>query len=122
MKEKDVQLYAIGISDGWIDYEAEQGRELLRKLAAFSGGKSFFPPSVDDLEDICRVISLELKNQYVIGYHSTNTAHGRKMSQDKGYGRGTEEQADRSRKTRLLCAKPGGTVPCALAFLVTPPC
>jgi Ca-activated chloride channel family protein len=72
--EKDVQMYAIGISDGWNNYEAEQGRELLRKLAALSGGNSFFPPSVSDLANICRIISLELKNQYVIGYRSTNTA------------------------------------------------
>ena len=74
VKEKDVQMYAIGISDSFSTYEVEQGRELLRKLADISGGKAFFPPSVSDLGNICRLIALELKNQYVIGYHSTNTA------------------------------------------------
>lgn len=74
VKEKDVQMYAIGITSGWSDASGEQGRALLRDLAAISGGNSFFPTSVYGLEDICRKIAHELKYQYVIGYHSTNTA------------------------------------------------
>lgn len=74
VRERDVQMYAIGLSDGWNSYEADQGRALLRKLASLSGGNAFFPPSVSELENICRLIAKELKNQYVIGYYSTNTA------------------------------------------------
>ena len=36
--------------------------------------RAFFPDSVNELEDICTKIAIELKNQYVIGYHSTNVA------------------------------------------------
>src|SRR6185503_16269481 len=36
--------------------------------------RAFFPDTVYDLEDICTKIAIELKNQYVIGYHSTNEA------------------------------------------------
>jgi Ca-activated chloride channel homolog len=74
VKEKDVQMYAIGITGGWADASAEQGRSLLRDLAAISGGNSFFPSSVYNLENICRTIATELKYQYVLGYHSTNAA------------------------------------------------
>ncbi|HET9216735.1 MAG TPA: VWA domain-containing protein [Terriglobia bacterium] len=74
VKEKDVQMYAIGITNGWGDAAAEQGRALLRDLAAISGGNSFFPSSVYNLEEICRNIAKELKYQYVLGYHSTNQA------------------------------------------------
>ena len=74
VKEKDVQMYAIGITNGWSDASAEQGRALLRDLAAISGGNSFFPTSVYGLEDICRKIAAELKYQYVLGYRSTNTS------------------------------------------------
>ena len=74
VKEKNVQLFTIGITDGWNAYEVEQGHELLRKLATLTGGNSFFPPSASDLEDICRRIAGELKNQYIIGYYSTNLA------------------------------------------------
>jgi Ca-activated chloride channel homolog len=72
VKEKDVQMYAIGITNGWSDASSEQGRALLRDLAAISGGNSFFPSSVYNLEEICRNIAKELKYQYVLGYHSTN--------------------------------------------------
>jgi Ca-activated chloride channel family protein len=74
VKEKDVQMYAIGITNGWADSSAEQGRALLRDLAAISGGNSFFPSSVYNLENICRNIATELKYQYVLGYRSTNRA------------------------------------------------
>jgi Ca-activated chloride channel family protein len=74
IKEKDVQMFAIGVSDGPSDMSAEQGRSLLRDLASISGGNSFFPSSVYSLEEICRNIARELKYQYVIGYKSTNTA------------------------------------------------
>lgn len=74
VKEKDVQMYAIGITNGFADASAEQGRALLRDLAAISGGNSFFPSSVYNLENICRNIATELKYQYVLGYRSTNRA------------------------------------------------
>lgn len=74
VKEKDVQMYAIGITNGWSDSSAEQGRALLRDLAAISGGNSFFPSSITNLENICRTIATELKYQYVIGYQSTNNS------------------------------------------------
>ena len=74
VKEKDVQMYAIGITNGWADSSAEQGRALLRDLATISGGNSFFPSSVYNLENICRNIATELKYQYVLGYRSTNRA------------------------------------------------
>lgn len=74
VKEKDVQMYAIGITNGYPDAAAEQGRALLRDLAAVSGGNSFFPSSIYNLENICKNIATELKYQYVLGYRSTNTA------------------------------------------------
>ena len=73
VRERDIPLYAIGLSNGWVDMSVEEGRALLRKLSALSGGNSFFPPDVSGLENICRLIALELKHQYVIGYYSTNT-------------------------------------------------
>jgi len=74
VKEQDVQIYAIGIVG---DYNSQlgsgrTGRALLEELADLTGGHAFFPDSVYDLEDICTKIAVELKNQYVIGYKSTN--------------------------------------------------
>jgi len=76
VKEQDVQIYAIGITDEWNSQlsAGRTGRAMLEELADLTGGRAFFPDSVYELEDICTKIAIELKNQYVIGYHSTNQA------------------------------------------------
>jgi len=61
VREADAQIFVIDL-----------GRALLGDLAEMTGGHSYHA-SVDDLEDTCEKIALEIKNQYVIGYESTNT-------------------------------------------------
>ena len=74
VKESDVQIYAIGIVSDWNSQLAtgRTGRALIEELSEVTGGRSFFPNSVYELEDITTKIAVELKNQYVIGYLSTN--------------------------------------------------
>src|SRR6266850_3380106 len=76
VKEQDVQIYAIGITDQWNSQlgAGHTGRAMIEELSDLTGGRAFFPDSVYELEDICTKIAVELKNQYVIGYHSTNAA------------------------------------------------
>jgi Ca-activated chloride channel family protein len=76
VKEQDVQIYGIGIVDDWNSQlgAGKTGRAMIEELAELTGGGSFFPDSVYELEDICTKIAVELKNQYVIGYRSTNEA------------------------------------------------
>src|SRR5215469_16103241 len=76
VKEQDVQIYGIGIVD---DFNSQlsagrTGRAMIEELADLTGGRAFFPDSVYELEDICTKIAVELKNQYVLGFHSTNGA------------------------------------------------
>lgn len=76
VKEQDVQIYGIGIVDDWNSQlgAGRTGRAMIEELSELTGGRSFFPDSVYELEDICAKIAVELKNQYVVGYHSTNEA------------------------------------------------
>ncbi len=76
VKEQDVQIYGIGIVDDWNSQlgAGRTGRALIEELTELTGGRAFFPDSVYELEDICTKIAVELKNQYVIGYRSTNGA------------------------------------------------
>jgi Ca-activated chloride channel family protein len=76
VKEQDVQIYSIGIVDDWNSQlgAGKTGRAMIEELADLTGGGAFFPDSVYELEDICTKIAVELKNQYVIGYHTTNGA------------------------------------------------
>jgi Ca-activated chloride channel homolog len=73
VKEQDVQIFIIGIVNPSGELGSDLGgRAIIEDLAQISGGQAFFPDSADELEDICNKIALELRNQYVLGYHSTN--------------------------------------------------
>ncbi len=74
VKEQDVQIYGIGIVDNSNSMlgSGRTGRAMIEELADLTGGHAFFPDSVYDLDDICTKIAIELKNQYVLGYRSTN--------------------------------------------------
>jgi Ca-activated chloride channel family protein len=60
VRESDAQIYILDL-----------GRALIGDLAEMTGGHSYHT-NVNDLEETCEKIALEMKNQYVIGYESTN--------------------------------------------------
>lgn len=76
VKELDVQIYAIGIVNSYhSDFaQGRSGRAVLEEMTEITGGKAYFPNSVYELEDICTRIAIEMKNQYILGYSSTNPA------------------------------------------------
>ncbi len=78
MSESDVQVFAMGIFD--TDDSRKQTREeldgprLLTELAEETGGKHFPIDHLDELPAVCDRIGNELRNQYLLGYLSTNSA------------------------------------------------
>ncbi|HEY4682532.1 MAG TPA: VWA domain-containing protein [Candidatus Acidoferrales bacterium] len=77
VKESDVQLYSIGIFNpiGTRPTSEEvTGPMLLSSLTETTGGRSFAVQNIDDLPDVATKISIELRNQYVIGYRPHNRA------------------------------------------------
>jgi len=62
VREADAQIYVI-----------DMGRALVGELADMTGGHSYHA-SINNLEETCEKIALELKSQYVIGFESTNTS------------------------------------------------
>jgi len=71
IKEADVQIYAIGITDTANDELGAVGQSLLEELARTTGGRAFFPSSEEELVDVCTQIALELRHQYSVGYYPT---------------------------------------------------
>ncbi len=76
VKESDVQIYAIGIFEPLADRdrtpEEAAGPSLLSELANISGGRMFSVEDPDELPDIAEKISIQLRNEYVIGYKPSN--------------------------------------------------
>jgi Ca-activated chloride channel family protein len=62
LQEADVQVFGIGAG-------SREGFGLMEVIAETTGGHAYH---TGFLEDTCTKISLELRNQYVLGYYSTN--------------------------------------------------
>ena len=74
VKEADVQIYAIGITDPASDSLAGFGRSVLEEITRMTGGRAFFPNAYNEPElvEICTRIALELRHQYSVGFYPTN--------------------------------------------------
>lgn len=74
MKESDVTIYSVGIMDGRDagSMDGMQGRAFLDELANVTGGKSFYPETNVEMDEIFERIALELRHQYTIGYNPKN--------------------------------------------------
>jgi Ca-activated chloride channel family protein len=85
VQESDVQIYAIGLyeADGGPTPEERNGPSLLNDLTHMTGGRTFNVRSVSDLPDIATKISMELRNQYVVGYRPGNSNHDGKWRKVK---------------------------------------
>jgi len=73
--ESDVQIYAIGIFDltaSHLPREEEQGPEVLTRVAEETGGQHFPVKNLGELPEICKIIGRQLRNQYVLGYVTSN--------------------------------------------------
>jgi Ca-activated chloride channel family protein len=85
VQEADVQIYSIGLfePDGGPTPEERAGPSVLYDLTEMTGGRSFTVQNLNDLPDIATKISMELRNQYVIGYRPTDRAHDGKWRKIK---------------------------------------
>ena len=96
VKEADVLIYAIGITDPASDSLAGFGRGVLEEITRMTGGRAFFPNAYNEAElvEVCTRIALELRHQYSIGFYPTDAASSvkwhklqLKINPPKGLGR-----------------------------------
>jgi len=70
MKEADVVTYSVGIMNRGDSSSAMgmQGQSFLDEISSVTGGKSFYPETDVEMDEIFERIALELRHQYSIGY------------------------------------------------------
>ncbi len=51
----------------------KRAAKILRELAEATGGKAYFPKSLDQVEPICVSIARDIRNQYTLGYYPSNS-------------------------------------------------
>jgi Ca-activated chloride channel homolog len=85
VREADVQIYAIGLfePDGGPTPEERGGPGLLGDMTMMTGGRMFVVKNVSQLPDIATKISMELRNQYVLGYIPSHRTHDGKWRKIK---------------------------------------
>lgn len=86
VREADVQIYAIGIYDpigSRSQAELISGPSLLTEMCEMTGGRHFSVQNLNDLPDIATKISMELRNQYLVGYRPSNSARDGKWRKVK---------------------------------------
>ena len=79
LRDSDVQIYTIGFTgelsqkpeDDSVSRQ-EKAKSFLSRLAEETGGKAYFPASLDELPKIAKEIAGELRTQYLISYSPTN--------------------------------------------------
>ncbi len=76
VREADVQIYGIGIFESigarGRTSEEQMGPGLLSEIAELTGGRSYSVENLNELADIAAKIGIELRNQYVLYYTSSN--------------------------------------------------
>lgn len=68
-------VYSIGLLFGDEGgKESRRAKRALKLLSEETGGLSFFPKSLADVDPIAAEVARDIRNQYTIGYHSTKPA------------------------------------------------
>jgi Ca-activated chloride channel family protein len=114
VREADTQLYSIGIFDALDDRtrtpEELYGQSLFNEMTELTGGRAFTVENLNDLPDIAAKIGMELRNQYILGYHPSNKAHDAPLAQNQDQAARPERTpaSERLCKDRLLRTQPVG--------------
>jgi VWFA-related protein len=89
-EENGPAVYAIGLLG---EEKARRARRALETIAQRTGGISFLPRTLDEVDEISRTVAHDIRNQYTIGYKpSTPKSAGgyraiRVEARAKGYGK-----------------------------------
>jgi Ca-activated chloride channel family protein len=72
IRESKIILYAVGLLTPEPLFTPNDGKKALKKLAEATGGASFFPKNLNEVEEICKKIARDLREQYTVGYKPSN--------------------------------------------------
>ena len=92
-QNSDVLIYSIGLLNEEEAREAKSAKKALKALVEASGGVDYYPKSISDVQEITPRVAHEIRNQYILGYTSSNQALDGSFRQVKvtvtGFGRPT---------------------------------
>jgi len=82
-RQNEVLIYSIGLLDEEERREAKSAKRALNALTHESGGLSFYPKAVAEVDAIALQVAHEIRNQYTIAYSPLNEARDGSFRQIK---------------------------------------
>ncbi|MBS1859019.1 MAG: VWA domain-containing protein [Acidobacteria bacterium] len=73
-QQSEVLIYSVGLLSEEERREAQRAQRALRALSEATGGESFFPKDVADVDKIAHQVARDIRSQYTIEYSPSNTA------------------------------------------------
>jgi len=73
-RQSEVLIYSIGLLNDEEPREGRAAKRALTELALASGGLSYYPKTLGEVESITPQIAHEIRNQYILAYSPLNTA------------------------------------------------
>jgi Ca-activated chloride channel homolog len=67
-------VYTIGLLYDTGKTESDRARDALERLSQETGGIAYFPSSAGDLDTIAEQVAYDIRNQYIVAYHSSRPA------------------------------------------------
>ncbi len=68
-EQSSVLVYTVGIFD---EDDPDRNPGVLKRLAQVTGGEAFFPGQLNDAVAVCERIARDIRNQYTLGFLSSN--------------------------------------------------
>jgi Ca-activated chloride channel family protein len=73
-QQTEAAIYVVGLPCAEEKRDCRRAKRNIRKLAEVTGGMSYFPTSIVEVENLCRRVAHDIRSQYVLGYYPTNRA------------------------------------------------
>jgi VWFA-related protein len=68
-------VYTIGLLFDASQAEAQRTRDALERLSQETGGVAYFPSSLADVNTVAGKVAYDIRNQYIVAYHSSRPAN-----------------------------------------------
>jgi len=73
-EQNGVIIYGIGLLSDDEPREAERAKKALDAITFATGGQVWYPQELAEVDEIAREVAHEIRNQYILGYTSSNQA------------------------------------------------
>jgi Ca-activated chloride channel homolog len=96
-QQSEVLIYTVGLLSEEEKREAKRATRALNAIAEATGGKSYYPKELKDVDGVCQQVAHDIRSQYIIEYSPTNAALDGSFRQIKVLAAGPNHPVVRTR-------------------------